>query len=102
MRVVFALFPGCLQGDRSAGRGHFRFESAHTPGFLAIDERTRYGFEAIGTAKSMVVAAPEQGSQYVGVYQDTEGRWLMRNPCRSRKPSRVVMPPTSGLPVPGA
>ncbi|QSP95181.1 DUF1254 domain-containing protein [Marinobacter salinisoli] len=48
----------------------------HTPNYLAIDQRTRYGFEAIGTSKSMVVAAPGQGSQYVGVYQDSQGRWL--------------------------
>ena len=33
-------------------------------------------FEAIGTAKSMVVAVPGQGSQYIGVYQDAEGNWL--------------------------
>ena len=48
----------------------------HTPDYLAIDERTRFGFEAIGTSKSMVVVAVGQGSQYIGVYQDAEGRWL--------------------------
>ncbi|MDF7822699.1 DUF1254 domain-containing protein [Pontiellaceae bacterium B12227] len=48
----------------------------HTPDYLAIDQRTRYGFEAIGTSKSMTVAAPGQGSQYVGVYQDNKGNWL--------------------------
>jgi hypothetical protein len=48
----------------------------HTPDYLAIDQRTRYGFEAIGTSKSMTVAAPGQGSQYVAVYQDEKGQWL--------------------------
>lgn len=48
----------------------------HSPDYLLIDQRTRYGFEAIGTSKSMTVAAPGQGSQYVGVYQDDSGRWL--------------------------
>jgi hypothetical protein len=48
----------------------------HTPDYLAIDQRTRYGFEAIGTSKSMTVAAPGQGSQYVAVYQDDGGLWL--------------------------
>lgn len=48
----------------------------HTPDYLSIDQRTRYGFEAIGTSRSMTVAAPGQGSQYVGVYQDDNGQWL--------------------------
>ncbi len=48
----------------------------HTRDYMAIDQRTKYGFEAIGTAKSMVLAAPGQGSQYAGVYQDTKGAWL--------------------------
>ena len=48
----------------------------HTPDYLAIDQRSRYGFEAIGTSKSMTVSTPGQGSQYVGVYQDNKGQWL--------------------------
>jgi len=48
----------------------------HSPDYLVIDQRTRYGFEAIGTSKSMTVAAPGEGSQYVGVYQDDKGQWL--------------------------
>lgn len=48
----------------------------HTPDYLAIDQRSRYGFEAIGTSKSMTVAAPGQGSQYIAVYQDDKGQWL--------------------------
>ena len=48
----------------------------HTPDYLAIDQRSRYGFEAIGTSKSMTVSTPGQGSQYVGVYQDDKGQWL--------------------------
>lgn len=62
----------------------------HTPEYLAIDERTRFSFEAIGTSKSMVVAAPGQGSQYVGVYQDAEGRWLTGdNTFRIRLPKDI-------------
>jgi hypothetical protein len=48
----------------------------HTPEYMAIDQRSKYAFEAIGTAKSMVVAVPGQGSQYIGAYQDSEGNWL--------------------------
>ncbi|MHC4757714.1 MAG: DUF1254 domain-containing protein [Planctomycetota bacterium] len=48
----------------------------HTPDYMAIDQRSKYAFEAIGTSKSMVVAVPGQGSQYIGTYQDTEGEWL--------------------------
>ena len=48
----------------------------HTPDYMAIDQRSKYAFEAIGTSKSMVVAVPGQGSQYVGTYQDAKGNWL--------------------------
>lgn len=48
----------------------------HTPDYMAIDLRTRYTWEAIGTAKAMTLAAPGQGSQYVGTYQDADGEWL--------------------------
>jgi hypothetical protein len=48
----------------------------HTPEYLAIDQRTRYAWEAIGTAKAMVVAVAGQGSQYIGSYQDATGSWL--------------------------
>lgn len=48
----------------------------HTPDYMAIDQRSKYAFEAIGTAKSMVVAAPGQGSQYIGLYRDADGNWL--------------------------
>ncbi|MFT5699170.1 MAG: hypothetical protein ACI8ZB_002027 [Desulforhopalus sp.] len=47
-----------------------------TPDYMAIDQRSKYAFEAIGTAKSMVVAVPGQGSQYIGVYMDASGKWL--------------------------
>lgn len=47
-----------------------------TPNYLAVDQLARYGFEAIGTSKSMTVAAPGQGSQYISVYQDENGQWL--------------------------
>jgi len=43
---------------------------------MAIDQRSKYAFEAIGTAKSMVVAVPGQGSQYIGLYMDASGKWL--------------------------
>ena len=48
----------------------------HTPDYMAIDQRTKYAFEAIGTSKSMVVAVPGQGSQYIGLYVDADGKWL--------------------------
>jgi len=48
----------------------------HTPDYMAIDQRSKYTFEAIGTAKSMVVAVPGQGSQYIGTYMDASGKWL--------------------------
>ena len=48
----------------------------HTADYMAIDMRTKYTFEAIGTAKAMVVSAPGQGSQYIGAYQDAKGNWL--------------------------
>ncbi len=47
-----------------------------TPDYMAIDQRSKYAFEAIGTAKSMVVAVPGQGSQYIGLYMDASGEWL--------------------------
>lgn len=48
----------------------------HTADYMAIDQRSKYAFEAIGTAKSMVVAVPGMGSQYIGVYKDAGGIWL--------------------------
>lgn len=48
----------------------------HKPASMAIDKRSKYAFEAIGTAKSMVVAVPGQGSQYIGLYMDASGKWL--------------------------
>ena len=48
----------------------------HEPEYMAIDQRTKYAFEAIGTSKSMVIAVPGQGSQYIGAYQDSKGNWL--------------------------
>ena len=47
-----------------------------TADYMAIDQRSKYTFEAIGTAKSMVVAVPGQGSQYIGLYKDADGKWL--------------------------
>ena len=48
----------------------------HTPNYMAIDQRTRYTWEAIGTSLSMAVSVPGQGSQYIGTYRDAEGKWL--------------------------
>ena len=47
-----------------------------TDDYLVIDERTRFTYEAIGTANAMVLQAPGQGSIYIGAYQDGEGDWL--------------------------
>jgi len=49
----------------------------HTPDYMTIDLRAKYAFEAIGTSKSMVVAVPGQGSQYIGAYLDSNGHWLI-------------------------
>lgn len=49
----------------------------HTPDYMTIDLRVKYAFEAIGTSKSMVVAVPGQGPQYVGAYVDANGDWLV-------------------------
>jgi hypothetical protein len=43
---------------------------------LIIDQRTRFGFEAIGTAKAMTTRIVGAGSAYVGAYEDAEGNWL--------------------------
>ena len=48
----------------------------HTDNNLIIDQRTRFGFEAIGTAKAMTTRIVGAGSAYVGAYEDSEGNWL--------------------------
>ena len=48
----------------------------HTENNLIIDQRTRFGFEAIGTAKAMTTRIVGAGSAYVGVYEDADGNWL--------------------------
>jgi hypothetical protein len=47
-----------------------------TPNYMQIDERTRFTYEAIGTAKAMVLVVPGQGSAYIGAYRDSKRRWL--------------------------
>jgi len=69
--VVYA-YPG----ERRWKRIFFSDPTFHEPEYMAIDLRTKYAYEAIGTAKSMVVSVPGQGSQYIGAYQDAEGSWL--------------------------
>lgn len=62
----------------------------HTPEYMAIDLRSRFMWEAIGTARSMVVAAPGQGSQYIGTYQDADGNWLSgENTYKCRLPRDI-------------
>lgn len=63
-------------GERRWKRIFFSDPTFHEPAYMAIDLRTKYAFEAIGTAKSMVVSVPGQGSQYIGTYQDSDGDWL--------------------------
>lgn len=48
----------------------------HTDNNLIIDQRTRFGFEAIGTARAMTTRIVGAGSAYVGAYEDAEGNWL--------------------------
>lgn len=69
--VVYA-YPG----ERRWKKIFFSDPTFHEPEYMAIDLRTKYAFEAIGTAKSMVVSVPGQGSQYIGAYQDADGSWL--------------------------
>jgi hypothetical protein len=63
-------------GKRNWKHIFFGDPTFHTPNYMAIDQRSKYAFEAIGTAKSMVVAVPGMGSQYVGLYADATGHWL--------------------------
>ena len=63
-------------GERRWKKIFFSDPTFHEPEYMAIDLRSKYAFEAIGTAKSMVVSVPGQGSQYIGLYQDTDGDWL--------------------------
>lgn len=63
-------------GERRWKKIFFGDPTFHEPEFMAIDLRSKYAFEAIGTAKAMVVAVPGQGSQYIGTYQDADGNWL--------------------------
>jgi hypothetical protein len=63
-------------GERRWKKIFFADPTFHEPEYLAIDLRSKYAFEAIGTAKSMVVSVPGQGSQYIGAYQDADGNWL--------------------------
>ena len=69
--VVYA-YPG----ERRWKRIFFSDPTFHEPEYMAIDLRSKYAFEAIGTAKSMVASVPGQGSQYIGAYQDADGNWL--------------------------
>jgi hypothetical protein len=71
-RTSFMPTPASATGRRS----FFSDPTFHEPEYLAIDLRSKYAFEAIGTAKSMVVSVPGQGSQYIGAYQDADGDWL--------------------------
>ena len=64
-------------GSRKWKEIFFGDPTFHTPSYMAIDLRAKYAFEAIGTSKSMVVAAPGQGSQYIGAYHDSDGNWLV-------------------------
>ena len=63
-------------GERRWKKIFFADPTFHEPEYMAIDLRSKYAFEAIGTAKSMVVSVPGQGSQYIGAYQDSDGNWL--------------------------
>jgi hypothetical protein len=64
------------------GKRHWKYlfvlqdPTFHTPDYLVIDQRTRFGFEAIGTANSMILRVPGKGSVYIGSYTDESGEWL--------------------------
>ncbi|MGD8582633.1 MAG: DUF1254 domain-containing protein [Gammaproteobacteria bacterium] len=83
--VVYA-YPG----KRKWKKIFFSDPTFHEPEYMAIDLRSKYAFEAIGTAKSMVVSVPGHGSQYIGAYQDADGKWLTGdNTYRIRLPKDV-------------
>ena len=83
--VVYA-YPG----ERRWKKIFFSDPTFHEPEYMAIDLRSKYAFEAIGTAKSMVVSVPGQGSQYIGTYQDADGNWLTgENTYRIHLPENV-------------
>ena len=77
-------------GERRWKKIFFSDPTFHESEYMAIDLRSKYAFEAIGTAKSMVVSVPGQGSQYIGLYQDRNGNWLTGdNSYRIRLPKNV-------------
>ena len=77
-------------GKRRWKKIFFGDPTFHTSDYMAIDLRSKYAFEAIGTAKAMIVSVPGQGSQYIGAYQDSEGNWLSgENTYRIRLPKDV-------------
>jgi hypothetical protein len=63
--IVYA-YPGTRQWKKI----FFADPTFHEPEYMAIDLRSKYAFEAIGTAKSMVVSVPGQG---VSVYRCLQG-----------------------------
>ena len=71
-RDVLYAYPGKRQWKKI----FFADPTFHEPEYMAIDLRSKYAFEAIGTAHSMVISVPGQGSQYIGAYQDADGTWL--------------------------
>jgi hypothetical protein len=77
-------------GERRWKKIFFSDPTFHEAEYMAIDLRSKYAFEAIGTARSMVVSVPGQGSQYIGTYQDADGNWLTGdNTYRIRLPRDV-------------
>ena len=77
-------------GERRWKKIFFSDPTFHEPEYMAIDLRSKYAFEAIGTSKSMVVSVPGQGSQYIGLYVDAGGDWLTGdNAYRIRLPKDI-------------
>lgn len=72
-KEILYMYPGKRQWKKIFVLEDVTF---HTPNYLVIDQRSRYGWEAIGTSKSMSLQVPGVGSQYVGSYTDQSGEWL--------------------------
>jgi hypothetical protein len=72
-KEVLYTYPGQRQWKKLFALEDVTF---HTPDYLVIDQRSRFGFEAIGTSCSMTLQIPGVGSQYICLYTDESGAFV--------------------------
>lgn len=72
-KKVLYMYPGKRQWKKLFVLEDVTF---HTPDYLVIDQRTRFGWEAIGTSRSMTLQIPGAGSQYICLYTDASGAFV--------------------------